>query len=190
MQGVRIGFALTGSYCVFSKVVPQIRALVETGAEVTPIFSYHVDMLDTRFYKAADLRRDVEEITGRQVWASLDAVEPIGPKKLLDLMILAPCTGNSLAKLAAGICDTPALLAAKSHLRNKRPVLIAVSTNDGLANAAKNIGQLLNMRGIYFVPFNQDDPEGKPSSLVAAFDRLLPAAQAALRGEQIQPVIY
>lgn len=189
MRGMRIGIALTGSFCTFSKVVPQVKALVEAGASVTPILSYHVNQLDTRFYRSADLRRDLEEITGHVPWISLDEVEPIGPKKLLDLVIIAPCTGNSLAKLAAGITDTPPLLAAKSQLRNKRPVLVAVSTNDGLANAAKNIGLLLNMRNIYFVPFAQDDPEGKPSSLVADFERMSEAALAAARGDQLQPVL-
>lgn len=189
MQGLRIGFALTGSFCVFNKVIPQIRALVEAGADVTPILSYHVHQIDTRFYGAADLYRDVQDITGKSPLVTLDGVEPIGPKKLLDVLIIAPCTGNSLAKLANGISDTPVLLAAKSHLRNKRPVVLAISTNDGLANAAKNIGLLLNMRNLYVVPFRQDDPQGKPSSLVADFSLIREAAEAALRGEQIQPIL-
>ncbi len=189
MQGIRIGFALTGSFCTFEKVMPQVRALVDAGATVFPMLSYHVNSIDTRFYQAEALRRDLQAITGHAPWVTLDEVEPIGPKKLLDLMVIAPCTGNSLAKLAAGIYDTPALLAAKSHLRNQRPVLIAVSTNDGLAAAAKNIGQLLNARNIYFVPFGEDDPKGKPASLVAYFERIPDAARAALEGTQLQPVI-
>lgn len=189
MQGMRIGFALTGSFCTFGKVLAQVKALVDAGASVRPILSYHANQLDTRFYRAEDLRRDLEQITGFAPWTTLDEVEPIGPKQLLDLMIIAPCTGNSLAKLAAGMSDTPALLAAKSQLRNKRPVLVAVSTNDGLANGAKNIGLLLNMRNIYLVPFAQDDPVEKPGSLVAKFERTLEAAEAAIAGEQIQPVL-
>ncbi len=189
MRGMRIGFALTGSFCTFAAVMPQVKALVEAGAEVTPILSYHVNSVDTRFYAVADLRRDLEEITGKAPWVTLDEVEPIGPKKLLDIIIVAPCTGNSLAKMAGGISDTPALLAAKSQLRNKRPVLVAVSTNDGLANAAKNIGLLLNTRNIYFVPFAQDDPQGKPASLVADFSQIPQAALSALQGEQLQPVL-
>jgi len=189
MQGARIGFALTGSFCTFTKVLFQVKALVEAGASVRPILSYHANQLDTRFYRAEDLRRDLEEITGAAPWTTLDEVEPIGPQKLLDLLLIAPCTGNSLAKLAAGVSDTPVLLAAKSQLRNRRPVLVAVSTNDGLASAAKNIGLLLNMRNIYLAPFAQDDPANKPSSLVAKFERLPEAVGAALAGEQIQPII-
>jgi len=189
MQGTRIGFALTGSFCTFAKALLQVEALVEAGASVRPILSYHANQLDTRFYRAEDLRRDLEKITGFAPWVTLGEVEPIGPQRLLDLVIIAPCTGNSLAKLAAGMSDTPVLLAAKSQLRNRRPVLVAVSTNDGLAGAAKNIGLLLNMRNIYLAPFAQDDPVNKPSSLVAKFERTLEAAQAALAGEQVQPVL-
>ncbi|MCL2810765.1 MAG: dipicolinate synthase subunit B [Clostridia bacterium] len=189
MQGARIGFALTGSFCTFDKALFQAKALVEAGATVRPILSYHTNQLDTRFYRAEDLRRDLEEITGFAPWTTLGEVEPIGPQKLLDLLIIAPCTGNSLAKLAAGIADTPVLLAAKSQVRNKRPVLVAISTNDGLANAAKNIGLLLNMRNIYLAPFAQDDPTNKPTSLVAKFERIPEAALAAMAGEQMQPVL-
>lgn len=189
LEGKKIGFALTGSFCTFKSVIEQVKNLVQLGAEVTPILSYHAYSTDTRFGKAADFVKQLEEITNHPVWHTIDQVEPIGPKKLLDLMILAPCTGNSLAKLAQGVIDTPAVLACKSHLRNARPVLIAVSTNDGLAAAGQNIGRLLNTRHIYFVPFGQDDASGKPTSLVAHFDLIAQAAQAALEGVQLQPVI-
>lgn len=189
MEGLRIGFALTGSFCTFDRTMPQVQALVEAGAKVTPILSYNVHQTDTRFYRAQTLYEDLTKITGAEPLCTLDQVEPIGPRKLLDLLIIAPCTGNTLAKLANGIADTPVLLAAKSHLRNKRPVLIAVSTNDGLANAAKNIGQLLNMRHVFMVPFGQDDPTGKPASLVARLEDIPRSAQLALAGEQAQPIL-
>ncbi|MDR3051727.1 MAG: dipicolinate synthase subunit B [Oscillospiraceae bacterium] len=189
MQGMRAGFALTGSFCTFAQVLPQVKALAEAGAQVQPILSYHVQVLDTRFYRADDLRQDLLKITGNVPWATLQEVEPIGPKKLLDLLVIAPCTGNTLAKLASGITDTPVTLAAKSQLRNGGPVLVAVSTNDGLAAAGKNIGLLLATRNLYFVPFRQDDPQGKPTSLVADFARLPDAAKAALAGRQVQPLL-
>ncbi len=189
MQGLRIGFALTGSFCTFAQVLPQIKALIEAGADVQPILSTNVHTLDTRFYKAADLFDDLVNITNHEPWTTLDVVEPIGPKKLLDLLIIAPCTGNSLAKLANSVADTPVLLAAKSQLRNQRPVLLAVSTNDGLAGAGKNIGALLDKKNVFFVPFRQDDPQGKPSSLVADFARLPEAAELAAQGKQMQPVL-
>lgn len=189
LEGKKIGFALTGSFCTFGPVVRQIKALVAQGAIVTPIMSYHAFETDTRFGKASDFVDQITEITGHEVLHTIDRVEPIGPKKLLDLMIIAPCTGNSLAKLANGVIDTPAVLACKSHLRNARPVLIAVSTNDGLAAAGQNIGRLLNTRHVYFVPFGQDDAQGKPTSLVAHMELLVPAAAAALDGRQLQPVL-
>ena len=144
---------------------------------------------DTRFYPAAEARRIFREICGREIWHTIVETEPIGPKKLLDLLIIAPCTGNTLAKLAAGIADTPVTLAAKSHLRNGRPVLIAPSTNDGLGRNAENLGKLQAMRDFYFVPYGQDAPEGKPASLVSYFDRIPQAAQGALEGRQIQPLL-
>lgn len=189
LAGKTIGLALTGSFCTFASVFPQALAFADAGANVLPILSLNVASLDTRFFPAADVRRRLREATGAEPLSTLDAVEPLGPKRLLDLLVIAPCTGNTLAKLAAGIADTPVTLAAKSHLRNGRPVLVAVSTNDGLAGAAKNIGALLNTRHYYFVPFGQDAPQGKPRSLVAHFDRLLPAAEAALDGEQLQPIL-
>lgn len=188
-KSVRIGCAMTGSFCTFRKVFQAWQALAETGAALTPIMSQAAYESDTRFYPAAEARRIFREICGREIWHTIVETEPIGPKKLLDLLIIAPCTGNTLAKLAAGIADTPVTLAAKSHLRNGRPVLIAPSTNDGLGRNAENLGKLQAMRDFYFVPYGQDAPEGKPASLVSYFDRIPEAARGALEGRQIQPLL-
>ena len=188
-KSVRIGCAMTGSFCTFRKVFQAWQALAETGAALTPIMSQAAYESDTRFYPAAEARRIFQEICGREIWHTIVETEPIGPNKLLDLLIIAPCTGNTLAKLAAGIADTPVTLAAKSHLRNGRPVLIAPSTNDGLGRNAENLGKLQAMRDFYFVPYGQDAPEGKPASLVSYFDRIPQAAQGALEGRQIQPLL-
>lgn len=189
LTGARIGCAMTGSFCTFRAVFDAWRALRDAGASLTPIMSFNAAALDTRFYASQDARAIFEEICGRAPLRTIEAVEPIGPKKLLDLLIVAPCTGNTLAKLANGICDTPVSLAAKSHLRNGRPVLIAISTNDALGAAAMNIGKLMNARNFYFVPFRQDDPENKPNSAVARFELLPESAALALEGRQIQPVL-
>lgn len=189
LKGKTIGFALTGSFCTFARVFPQAEALKRTGARVLPIFSFNVYDLDTRFFTAADVRLHMENATGEVPLHTLNQVEPIGPKKLLDLLVIAPCTGNSLAKLAAGIADTPVTLAAKSHLRNDGPILLAVSTNDGLAAASRNIGELLNRRHYFFVPFEQDDAKGKPRSLVARMEDIPACAALALEGVQSQPVL-
>ena len=186
---VRIGCAMTGSFCTFKAVFEAWRALRATGAALTPILSFNAATVDTRFYPAAETRRIFEEIAGRTPLTTLAEVEPIGPKKLLDALVIAPCTGNTLAKLANGVADTPVTLAAKSHLRNGRPVVIAVSSNDALAQNAKNIGLLLSMKHIYFVPFAQDDAFGKPNSLVAKFDKLPETVAAALAGKQLQPLL-
>lgn len=185
----RIGFAVTGSFCTYKQVMPVIEQLVALGANVTPIVSYNAASLDTRFIKAEDFRNFLKGTTGNDILDNLVEVEPIGPKKLLDLVIIAPCTGNSLAKLALGITDTPVVMAAKSHLRNARPVLIAISTNDALAANAKNMGLLLNTRNIYFVPYRQDDFAGKSTSIVADMSKIIEAAQLALDGKQMQPVM-
>ena len=185
----RVGCAMTGSFCTFRAVFEAWRGLKAAGASLTPIMSFNAASTDTRFYPAAEAVRIFADITGKRPMTTLDAVEPIGPKKLLDVLAIAPCTGNTLAKLAAGIADTPVTLAAKSHLRNGRPVVIAVSSNDALAQNAKNIGQLLAMRNLYFVPFAQDDPMGKPNSLVARFDMLADTVKWALEGRQIQPLL-
>ena len=189
LSEMRIGCAMTGSFCTFKAVFDAWRALKATGAALTPIMSFNAASVDTRFYPASEAVAEFASITGKRPLATLDAVEPIGPKKLLDALVIAPCTGNTLAKLAGGIADTPVTLASKSHLRNGRPLVIAVSSNDALAQNAKNIGQLLAMRNIYFVPFAQDDPMGKPNSLVARFDMLADTVKWALEGWQIQPLL-
>ena len=185
----RIGCAMTGSFCTFKAVFEAWRALAATGAALTPILSFNAANVDTRFYPAEEARREFESITGRPPLTTLAQVEPIGPKKLLDALVIAPCTGNTLAKLANGIADTPVTLAAKSHLRNGRPLVIAVSSNDALAQNARNIGQLLAMKHVFFVPFAQDDAVGKPNSLVARFELLPETVAAALSGRQIQPLL-
>ena len=189
LSGARIGCAMTGSFCTFRAVFDAWRALRAKGAELIPILSFNAGSLDNRFYTAADARQILTEICGHEILDSIPAVEPIGPKKLLDLLIVAPCTGNTLAKIAAGITDTPVALAVKSHLRNNRPVLLAISTNDALSGSAQNIGKLMNTKNIYFVPFRQDDPEKKPASAVARFEMLPESANLALRRRQIQPIL-
>lgn len=185
----RVGCAMTGSFCTFKAVFEMWRRLRVMGAELTPIMSFNAAAVDTRFYPAAEARRLFQEITGKKPLAALNEVEPIGPKKLLDALVIAPCTGNTLAKLANGIADTPVTLAAKSHLRNGRPLVIAVSSNDALAQNARSIGQLLAMRHVFFVPFAQDDPSGKPNSLVARFEKTPEALEYALEERQIQPIL-
>lgn len=189
MSKTRLGFALTGSFCTFKTVFSVVRALKEAGYDITPILSYAAAREDTRFFTRKQVWQTLEEITGKRPMSTLPEVEPIGPKKLLDAYIIAPMTGASLGKMAHGIFDTPALLGAKSHLRNGRPVLVAPSTNDGLGAAAENIGKILAMRNVYFVPFGQDDPIGKPRSLVADFSRIPEALAAALAGAQMQPLL-
>ena len=189
MKKTSIGFAMTGSFCTFERVLKQMEALVRRGYEVVPVLSFNAGMLDTRFMTAEHLRARIVEITGNEPIDTLAGAEPIGPKKMTDVFLIAPATGNSLAKLAGGIYDTPALLGAKSHLRNDRPLVLAVSTNDGLGAAAQNIGRLLNVRNIYFVPFDQDDPVKKPRSLVADFNQIPRTIAAALSGVQMQPML-
>lgn len=190
MQKKTIGFALCGSFCTLNSVIEQIKALKELGYDVLPIMSETVYNTDTRFGKAEDFINRVEEISGNKIIHTIQCAEPIGPKALLDLLVIAPCTGNTLAKLAYGITDTSVTMAAKAHLRNERPLLIAVSTNDALAAAGKNIGTLLNYKNIYFVPFSQDMPEGKPRSAIADFSLIPGAVLAALGGRQLQPIIF
>lgn len=189
MKKTSIGFAMTGSFCTFERVLKQMEALVRRGYEVVPVLSFNAGMLDTRFMTAEHLRARIVEITGNEPIDTLAGAEPVGPKKMTDVFLIAPATGNSLAKLAGGIYDTPALLGAKSHLRNDRPLVLAVSTNDGLGAAAQNIGRLLNVRNIYFVPFGQDDPVKKPRSLVADFSQIPRTIAAALSGVQMQPML-
>ncbi len=184
-----IGFAMCGSFCTFKKAVSAMEKLKATGANVVPIMSDVSYSTDTRFGKAEDFISQIKQITGRDIIHTIKEAEPIGPKKLLDMLIVLPCTGNTLAKLAAGIADTSVTMAVKAHLRNQRPVLIAVSTNDGLGGAAKNIGSLLNSKNVYFIPFAQDDCIHKPTSLVADFDKVTDTAEMAFEGKQIQPIL-
>ena len=189
LTGKRIGCAMTGSFCTFSQAFDAWRALAEAGGELQPIMSENAYSIDTRFYEAAAARDIFREICGREIIHTIAQAEPIGPKKLLDLLVIAPCTGNTLAKLANGIADTAVTLAAKSHLRNDRPVLVAISSNDALGRNAANIGALMAMKNFYFVPFTQDDFSGKPASIVADFGRLTEAAERALESVQIQPLL-
>lgn len=183
-----IGFAMCGSFCTYSKVFPILEQLAQEHT-VIPIFSDAACTVDSRFGTAKEHMTKAKAICGTEPLHTIAQVEPIGPKKLLDILVIAPCTGNTLAKLAHSIADTPVTMAAKSHLRNGRPVLIAVSTNDALAGAAENIGKLLARKHYYFVPFGQDSPQKKPYSLVADFARLPEAAGAALEGRQLQPIL-
>lgn len=189
MNNKKIGFALCGSFCTFEQAIRQIEVLKENGADVFPIMSFNAASIDTRFGKAREHIEKIEKICGRKIIATIPDAEPIGPKNMLDLLIIEPCTGNTIGKLANGITDTPVTLAAKAHLRNEKPVLIAVSTNDALTASASNIGKLLNSRNIYFVPMRQDAPESKTRSVVADFSRTLEAAEKALNEIQIQPII-
>ena len=185
---MNIGFAMCGSYCTFAKVFPVMEELAQEH-RVVPIFSDNVQKTDTRFGDAAEFYDRVFWITGVEPICSIPEAEPIGPKKLLDVLVIAPCTGNTLAKLAHSIADSPVTMAVKSHLRNGRPVVVAVSTNDGLAGAAENIGRLLSRKNYYFVPFGQDDPKGKPTSLVAVFGKFPETVELAVKGVQFQPIL-
>ena len=189
LNKLKIGFALTGSFCTIDKIIPVIETLKEKYAEVIPVFSNTVYETNNRFNDKDELIAKVEQITNQKIIHTITGSEPIGPKKLLDALVIAPCTGNTLGKLSSGITDTPVTMAAKSTLRNKRPVIIAVSTNDGLSGSAKNIGALLNYKNIYFVPFGQDDPFNKETSLVADFNKIPETLSMALKGIQIQPMI-
>ena len=185
---MNIGFAMCGSFCTFAQVFPVMEKLANDH-NVIPIFSFASSTIDSRFGTAADHLARAREICGKTPLCTIEAVEPIGPKKLLDLLIIAPCTGNTLAKLAHSIADTPVTMAAKSHLRNARPIVVAVSTNDALAGAAENVGKLLARKHYYFVPFGQDGAAKKPTSMVAHFQRIPEAVDAALEGRQLQPVL-
>ena len=184
-----VGFALCGSFCTHARAVEALEQVKARFARVVPIVSETVAATDTRFGAAHDLMREVERICDHRVIATIKGAEPIGPQKLLDLLIICPCTGNTLGKLAAGVTDSSVTMAAKAHLRNGRPLVLAPSTNDGLSASAGSIGALLNRKYIYFVPFGQDDPEKKPASLVADFAQVADAAQAALEGRQLQPIL-
>lgn len=185
---MNIGFAMCGSFCTFHEVIPVMKQLSESY-NVIPILSSTSYCTDTRFGAAGDHINNIIQICEKEPLHTIDQVEPIGPKKLLDALVIAPCTGNTLAKLAHGIADTPVTMAAKSHLRNNRPIVVAISTNDGLAVAAENIGKLMARKNYYFVPFSQDDPMGKPNSLVADFTKIPSTLNNAMDGKQIQPLL-
>lgn len=189
MKKITVGFAMCGSHCTFSKALDSLRQLKELDYDILPIMSENAVSVDTRFGKAADFVKQVEEITGNKVICTIKDAEPIGPKELCDIILIAPCTGNTLAKLAAGITDTSVTMAAKSHLRILRPVVIALASNDALGAGAKNIGNMLNRKNIYFVPLGQDDHVKKPNSLVADFSLIPQTLEFALKGKQLQPVL-
>jgi len=189
IKGKNVGVAFTGSYCTFDKVFTQLKRLVKEGANVYTIFSYQAQKTDSRFGKAADFLKLAKDITGRDPITTIPDAEPLGPNNILDIMVIATCTGNTLAKLANAITDSPVLMAAKALLRNNKPVVLAISTNDALSNNLKNIGLLINTRNIYFVPFGQDNYQKKPHSMVAHFDLILPAIENALEGKQLQPLL-
>ena len=189
MESIRVGFAFCGSFCTYDKAAAALEQVKADFGNVTPIVSERFAALDTRFGNAHDHLREIERICDKRVIATVQAAEPIGPGKLLDVLIIAPCTGNTLAKLAAGVTDSSVTMAAKAHLRNGRPLVIAMATNDGLAAGARNVGELLCRKNVYFVPFRQDDPVGKPASLMADFGLVSKTAQAALEGRQLQPIL-
>lgn len=188
LNKIKIGVALTGSFCTLSNVLEEIENLIKENADIYPIVSYSVNSFDTRFYKAEDLQKKLKELTGKEVISTIIDAEPIGPRSFLDILVIAPCTGNTLAKITTGIADTPVTMACKAHLRNLKPVVISVSTNDALGTNAKNIGTLLNTKNIFFVPLHQDNPNEKPNSLISDTKLLLPTIKAAIEGSQIQPI--
>lgn len=189
VKGKKIGFVFTGSFCTFKKVIPKMKELIKKEAEILPIMSFNSYNLDTKFGKATDFINEIETITNKQIIHTIPDAEPIGPKGLTDIMIIAPCSGNTISKLACDIIDTPATMAAKSHLRNNRPLVIAPSTNNALSGNAENIGKLLNRRNYYFVPFRQDNPITKPRSIVFDADYIIKTIEYALDGEQISPIL-
>lgn len=189
-EKLTFGYALTGSFCTFERSLKQIENLVNKGINILPIMSYNAYSTDTRFGTAKYFTEKIENITGKKIISTLTDAEPIGPQNLTDLLIVLPCSGNTLSKLRNGIYDTPVTLAVKSHLRNLKPVLIGVSSNDSLSSSAKNIGELLNYKHYYFIPMTQDNPAKKPFSVVCDFEKVYEAAMSALKGEQLQPIIF
>ncbi|MBO5097953.1 MAG: dipicolinate synthase subunit B [Agathobacter sp.] len=184
-----IGYGITGSFCTFAQTRKEVIRLKEMGAKITPIFSFQTQTLDTRFGSAKEFVEGICEITDSEGIRTIPEAEPIGPNNYLDVMVIAPCTGNTAAKLCNGIVDTPVLMAAKAHMRNGKPLVIAISTNDALGMNFKNIGALMNMKNIYFVPFGQDNHKSKPNSMIAHLELLPETIEFALKGKQIQPVI-
>lgn len=189
LEGKTIGFAITGSFCTFSKIKLVLEDLISSGANVIPIFSYNAYTTDTRFGKATDFVKYVETLTKNKSVNTIAEAEKFGPNPILDILIIAPCTGNTLAKMVNGITDTPVLMAAKGHVRTGRPLVISISTNDALGANFKNIGALYHFKNVFFVPFNQDSPENKPYSMIADTNLIIPTIEKALEKTQIQPVI-
>lgn len=189
IKGKKVGVAFTGSFCTFEKIFVELEKLVKAGADVYTIFSESSQKIASRFGTPEEFLKRAEEITGRKPILTIGEAEPIGPKSYLDVLVIFPCTGNTVAKLANGITDTPVLMAAKAHLRNNKPLVISISTNDALGMNMKNIGLLLNAKNIYFVPFGQDNPIKKTNSLIAHTDKLIPTLEGALEGVQVQPIL-
>lgn len=187
---MNIGYCFTGSFCTFSKSMDALKELVKAGHNVTPIMSENAYNTDTRFGKAIDFQNQIIEITGNSIIHTIERAEPIGPKRLFDVLCVVPCTGNTLAKLSNGITDTSVTMAVKSHLRNSRPVVIGISTNDALGGAAKNIGVLMNYKNYYFIPFGMDDPINKPKSMVCDFTKVSQTVNLAVQGQQLQQKIF
>lgn len=188
-QGKTVGYALSGSHCTFAEVMPVIQRFVDQGARVVPIVTGTIMSTDTRFGSSGDWQNQLRSITGNELISTIVDAEPLGPSKLLDVLVIAPCTGNTTSKLANAMTDSPVLMAAKAQLRNQRPLVLAISTNDGLGLNAANIARLLVCKNVYFVPFGQDNPENKPNSLVARMDLVPEACEAALEGKQLQPLL-
>lgn len=189
LEEKRIGFVMTGSFCTFRKTIDELKKIVKLGAKVVPIMSENSYTMDTKFGKARDFINEIEDITGTKILHTIQEVEPLGPKDMLDILVVAPATGNTMAKLANDIIDNSATMAVKSHLRKEKPVVIAISTNNGLSGAGENIGKLLNRKHYYFVPFRQDNPITKPRSVVFNPSYLIKTIEYALDGEQIQPIL-
>ncbi|WP_438448274.1 dipicolinate synthase subunit B [Gorillibacterium sp. sgz5001074] len=187
--GKTVGFALTGSHCTFAETMPQIQRFVDAGAKVIPIASYSLLTTDTRFGRSEDWQKQLKDITGNDIISTIVDAEPLGPSKLLDVMVIAPCTGNTTAKLANAMTESPVLMAAKAQMRNQKPLVLAISTNDGLGLNAANIARLLVAKNIYFVPYGQDAPSAKPNSLVARMDLIMETCEAAIQGKQLQPMV-
>ncbi|WP_232697091.1 dipicolinate synthase subunit B [Brevibacillus daliensis] len=189
LQGRTIGFGLTGSHCTLEETMPQIKRLVDAGARVIPVASHTVMTTDTRFGTSNDWQKQLFDITGEKIISTIPDAEPLGPSKLFDVMVIAPCTGNTTSRLANALTDSPVLMAAKATLRNQHPVVLAISTNDGLGLNAGNIAKLLSTKNIFFVPFGQDAPDKKPNSLVASMDLIKETVEQALNYRQLQPLL-
>jgi len=189
LLGLKIGVALCGSFCTFEKAISQISQMILQGANVFPIMSFNSATMDTRFGRAEDFKKRLVEITNNKIIDTIQLAEEVGPKDMFDILVMMPCTGNTLAKIANGITDTPAVMACKAHLRNGKPVVISIATNDGLGLNMKNIGIVMSTKNIYFVPFEQDDCKKKPNSIIAKLDMVIPTIYEAMERRQIQPVI-